>query len=41
MVVGFTVDEMKAILHAAAEAEGGPMRPQDWAREVLLKAATK
>ena len=39
MSIAFTAEELKLIMHAAADAEGGPMRPQDWARAVLLKAA--
>lgn len=39
MSIAFTAEELKTIMHAAADAQGGPMRPQDWARSVLLKAA--
>lgn len=39
MSIAFTSEELKTIMHAAADAAGGPMRPQDWARSILLKAA--
>lgn len=41
LVISFTGEELKDILHAAADAEGGPMKVQDWAREKLTKAAKK
>ena len=28
-------------MHAAADHEDGPMRPQDWARRILLAAIPK
>jgi len=41
LVISITGNELKEMMHAAADAEGGPQRLQDWARSVLLGAARK
>ena len=39
LVVALNAEEMRLVMHAAADADGGPIRVQDWARALLLKAA--
>lgn len=41
LVISLTAAELKPMIHAAADAEGGPHRVQDWARDVLIAAAKK
>jgi hypothetical protein len=41
LVVSFTGTELKAMMHAAADAPDGPLRLQDWARDVLIAASSK
>lgn len=36
LIVALTEDELKKVMHRAADAKGGPMRMQDWARSILL-----
>lgn len=37
--IALNAEEMRAVMHASADAPGGPLRLQDWARAVLLRAA--
>lgn len=39
LIIALNAEEMRLVLHAAADAEGGPKRVQDWARTLLLRAA--
>lgn len=39
LVIALNAEEMRLVLHAAADAEGGPCRVQDWARALLLRTA--
>lgn len=39
LVVSLNEEEMRAVMHAAADCPGGPMRIQDWVRRVMLEAA--
>lgn len=41
LVISVTGNELKDMMHAAADAEGGPLRVQDWGRDVLIKASKK
>lgn len=41
LIVALNAEEMRQVMHAAADAEGGPLRVQDWARVLLLRAARK
>lgn len=36
LIVALTSEEMRDVMHRAADAPGGPMRIQDWARLLLL-----
>lgn len=38
LVIALNAEEMRLLMHAAADAEGGPLRVQDWARALLLRA---
>lgn len=41
LVISLTGAELKEMMHAAADADGGPLRIQDWARQVLIGATKK
>ena len=41
LVISLTAVELKDMMHAAADSEGGPLRLQDWARKVLISASRK
>lgn len=39
LVIALNSEEMREVMHAAADVPGGPQRIQDWARAILMKAA--
>lgn len=41
LVISLTAVELKDMMHAAADAEDGPLRIQDWARKILVAASKK
>jgi hypothetical protein len=41
LVIALTGPELKDMIHTAADAEGGPFKVQDWARDVLISSSKK
>lgn len=41
VVISVTAQEKKDMIHAGADADGGPLSVQDWARKILIAASRK
>lgn len=39
LIIALNAEEMRLVMHAAADAADGPVRIQDWARAILLRTA--
>lgn len=41
LIIALSDEEMRTIMHKAADSVGGPKRLQDWVRSILLAEAQK